>query len=164
MSMKPILVSRNGVHKLDRKAHRRGGKICKRCLSAESVPILVAVDCSGTTVCSVHPSVTAESVECLLEPMINDDVLLVTDGNDVYPPCAKSVGVRHEALNQSSGERMIGTIHIQTVNKHRNGLKDFLRCYRGISSKNPGNYLRWFERCDLLGTSPGFCLATVIGA
>ena len=92
-----VLESRKGDRNLDRKARRRGGKASKQCLSDEQVPILVAVDRSGTTTCSVLPSVTADNVQSVLEPRIDDDILLVTDGNNVYPPCAKSLGIKHEA-------------------------------------------------------------------
>ena len=159
-----VLESRKGERNLDRKARRRGGKAKKRGLSDEQVPILVAVDRGGTTTCSILPSVTAETIHSALESRIEDDILLVTDANNVYPPCAKSLGVRHEALNQSAGERVRGVAHIQTVNNRHSLLKDFLRRYRGISSKYLENYLRWFERCDLLKSSARSCLATAIGA
>ena len=57
-------------------------------------------------------TVTANNVQSVLEPRIDDDILLVTDGNNVYPPCAKSPGIKHEALNQSAGERVRGAVHI----------------------------------------------------
>ena len=158
-----VLESRKGDRNLDRKARRRGGKASKCGLSDEQVPILVAVDRSGTTTCSVLPSVTADNVQNVLEPKIDDDILLVTDGNNIYPSCAKSLGIKHEALNQSAGERVRGAIHIQTVNNRHSRFKDFLRRYRGVSSKYLGNYLRWFERCDLLKSSPRSCLITAIG-
>ena len=158
-----VLESQKGNRDLDRKAHRRGGKPSKRGLSDEQVPILVAVDRSGTTTCSVLPSVTADNVQAVLEPRIDDDILLVTDGNNVYPPCAKSLGIKHEALNQSAGERVRGTIHIQTVNYRHSQFKDFLRRFRGVSTKYLGNYLRWFERRDILKSSPRSYLATVTG-
>lgn len=158
-----VLESRKGDRKLDRKARRRGAKASKRGLSDQQTPILVAVDRSGTTTCSVLPSVTADSIQCVLEPRIDDDILLVTDGNNVYPRCAKSLGVRHEALNQSAGERVRGAAHIQTVNNRHSRLKDFLRRYRGVSTKYLGNYLRWFERCELLKSSLRSCLANAIG-
>ena len=65
-------------------------------------------------------------------------------------------------LNQSAGERVRGAIHIQTVNNRHSRFKDFLRRYRGVSSKYLGNYLRWYERCDLLKSSPRSCLATAL--
>ena len=155
--------SQKGNRNLDRKAHRRGGKASKRGLSDEQVPILVAVDRSGTTTCSVLPSVTADNVQAVLEPRIDDDILLVTEGNNVYPPCAKSLGIKHEALNQSAGERVRGAIHIQTVNNRHSRFKDFLHRFRGVSTKYLGNYLRWFERRDILKSSPRSNLATAIG-
>ena len=157
-----VLESRKGDRNLDRKARRRGGKASKRGLSDEQVPILVAADRSGTTACSVLPSVTAASVQSALKPRIDDDILLVTDGNNVYPPCAKALGIKHEALNQSAGERVRGTIHIQTVNNRHSGIKGFLRHYRGVSSKYLGNYLRWYGRSDLLKSSPRSYLAVAI--
>ena len=158
-----VLESRKGDRNLDRKARRRGGKASKRGLSDELVPILVAVDRSGTTTGSVLPSVTADNVQSVLEPRIDDDIVLVTDGNNVYPPCAKSLGIQHEALNQSAGERVRGSFHIQTVNNRHSLFKSFLHRYRGVSSKYLGNYLRWFERCCLLKSSPRSYLATAIG-
>ena len=111
-----VLGSRKGDRNLDRKARRRGGKASKRGLSDEQVPIPVAADRGGATACFVLPSVTAASVQSALEPRIDDDILLVTNGNNVYPPCTKALGIKHEALNQSAGERVRGAIHIQTVN------------------------------------------------
>ena len=158
-----VLESRKGDRNLDRKAHRRGGKASKRGLSDEQVPILVAVDRSKTTTCSVLPSVTADNVRSVLEPRIDDDIVLVTDGNNVYPPCAKSLGIQHEALNQSAGERARGSYHIQTVNSRHSQFNSFLYRYRGVASKYLGNYLRWFERCSLLKSSPRSYLAIAIG-
>ena len=111
-----VLESRKGERNLDRKARRRGGKASKRGLSDEQVPILFAIDRSGTTTCSVLPSVTADNVQSILEPRIDDDIILVTDGNNIYPRCAKSPGTEHEALNQSAGERVRGVFNIHKVN------------------------------------------------
>ena len=158
-----VLESQKGNHNLDRKVRCRDGKASKRGLSDEQVPILVAVDRTGITTCSVLSSVTADNVQAVLEPRIDDDILLVTDGNNVYPPCAKSLGIKHEALNQSAGERVGGAIHIQTVNNRHRRLKDFLRRFRGVSTKYLGNYLRLFERYDILKSSFRSYLATATG-
>ena len=61
-------------------------------------------------------SVTADNVQSILEPRIDDDIILVTDGNNIYPRCAKSLGTEHEALNQSAGERVRGVFNIHKVN------------------------------------------------
>ena len=161
-----VLESRKGDRKgdrnLDREPRKRGGKASKRGLSHEQVPILVAADRSGTTACSVLPSVTAVSVQSALEPRIDDDILLVTDGNNVYPPRAKALGIRHEALNQSAGERVRGAIHIQTVNNRHSEIKWFLRYFRGVSTKYLGNYLRWYGRSHLHKSAARSYLAVAI--
>ena len=59
----------------------------------------------------------------VLAPVLGKDTLLVTDGNNVYPPCAAALGVSHEALNQSKGERVRGELRIQTVNSRHEASK-----------------------------------------
>ena len=159
-----VLESRKGERNLDRKARKRGGKASKRGLSDEQVPIFFAVDRSGTTVCSVLPSVTGDNVQAVLEPMIDDDIILVTDGNNIYLPCAKSLGIKHEALNLSAGERKRGAFNISRVNNRHSLFKDFLHRFRGVSSKYLGNYLRWFQRYVLLKLPPrSYLVITIMG-
>src|SRR5208283_5483144 len=45
----------------------------------------------------VLSAVTAQTVKPVLAPVLGKDALLVTDGNNVYPPCAAALGVSHEA-------------------------------------------------------------------
>ncbi len=141
--------SRKGERHLDRPARKRGGKAAKRGLSREQVAILVAADRSGATVCAVLPEASAVAIQAVLEPVIDKDVLLVTDGARAYPPCATALGISHEVLNQSAGERVRGELHIQTVNNRHQRLKAFLAPFRGVASKYLPNYLRWFDIAGL---------------
>ena len=122
-----VLESRKGARGLGRKARRRGGKAKKRGLSREQVPVLMAADRSGTTVSAVLPRVDAAALAAALDPVVAKDALLVSDGGASYPPCAAALGVSHEALNRSMGERVRGDLHVQTVNSRHSRLKDFLR-------------------------------------
>jgi transposase-like protein len=140
-----ILMSRKGERKLDREARRRGGKASKRGQSDEQVPVLVAADRSGATVSAVLPAVSAAHLQSVLGPVLDQDALLVTDGCTSYPPCAAALGVSHEALNQTAGERVRGELHIQTVNSRHERLKTFLRRHRGVATKYLDSYLRWFH-------------------
>ena len=140
-----VLASRKGERNLDRNPGKRGSKASKRGLSGELVPDLVAVDRSGSTVSAVLPSVCAAAIEAVLRPVLGKDALLVTDGCTSYPPCAVALGVSHETLNQTAGERMRGDLHIQTVNSRHERLKDFLRRHRGIATKYLDSYLRWYH-------------------
>lgn len=139
-----------------------GGKASKRGLSDEQVPVLVAADRSGTTVSAVLTVVNADTLRSAIEPVVNEDIVLVTDGHRAYPHCAAALGVRHEALNLSGGERVRDAFHIQTVNSRHSQLKDFLRRYRGVATKYLDNYLRWFQRIELENASPRTCLANAI--
>ena len=143
-----------------RKARKRGGKATKRGLSDEQVPVLVAADRSGTTFSTVLPKVNANTLHKALAPVIDKDALLVTDGNNRYPLCATALGVSHEALNQSSGERVRGELHIQNVNNRHSRLKKFIERRYGIATKYLASYLRWYHLIVLKKHStPRFCLA-----
>ena len=160
-----VLESHKGSRTLDRKARKRGGKASKRGLSDEQVPVLVAADRSGTTISEVLPAVNAETLQAVLEPVLDTDIVLVSDGHGSYPPCAAAMGVRHEALNLSAGERVRDAFHIQTVNSRHSQLKGFLRRYRGISTKYLDSYLRWFHLIGMVGrASPRACLAAAISS
>ena len=149
-----------GERKLE--ARRRGGKAGKRSLSREQVPVLVAADRSGATASTVLPAADADALTEALEPVVDKDVLLVSDGHKGYPACAAALGVRHEVLNLSAGERVRGTI--QTVNSRHSQLKGFLRQYRGVATRYLKSYLRWFHLI-VLGSevSPRACLAAAMG-
>ena len=157
-----VLESRKGVRNLERKARRRGGKASKRGLSDEQVPVLVVADRSGATVSAVLPAVNADPLREVLAPVVDEDIVLVTDGHRAYPRCAAAIGAHHEALNLSRSERMRGAFHVQTVNNRHRRLQDFLRRYRGVATRYLGNYLRWFQRLELENASPRACLATAI--
>jgi transposase-like protein len=148
----------------ERKPRKRGGKAQKRGLSDEQVPVLTAADRSGATVSMVLPAVTAEAIGEVLAPVLDRDALLVTDGGTSYPPCAAALGISHEVLNQSAGERVRGELHIQTVNNRHSRLKDFLRPRRGIATKYLANYLRWFHLIVLHDDpTPRHCLTAAMG-
>ena len=123
----------------------------------------MAADRSGTTVSAVLPRVDAAALAAALDPVVAKDALLVSDGGASYPPCAAALGVSHEALNRSMGERVRGDLHVQTVNNRHSRWKDFLRARRGVATRYLDNYLSWFH---LVGLAPGAndraCLAAAI--
>ncbi len=137
-----VLDSRKGKRQLDRPARKRGGKATKPGLSREQVLILVAADRSGTTLSAVLPEVSATAIHAVLDPAIDKDALLVTDGAAVYPRCAADLSISHEALNPSAGEWLRGDLHIQTVNNRHQRIKAFRAPFRGLATKYLPNYLR----------------------
>lgn len=159
-----VLSSCKGARNLDRKPRKRGGKASKRGLSDEQTPVLVAADRTGATISAVLPSVCADAIKKVLQPVLDKDALLVTDACTSYPPCAKALGVSHEVLNQSAGERVRGDLHIQTVNSRHERLKTFLRRHRGVATKYLDSYLRWFHLTILHPSpSPRTCINAAMG-
>ena len=131
-------------------------------LTGQSTNPYMAADRSGTTVSAVLPRVDAAALTALSTrwsrrtPCWSPTVAS-------YPPCAAALGVSHEALNRSMGERVRGDLHVQTVNSRHSRLKDFLRPRRGIATRYLDNYLSWFH---LVGLAPGAndraCLAAAV--
>ena len=159
--------SRKGARNLERKAQRRGGKASRRGLSDEQVPVLVAADRSGATVSAVLPAVNADTLREVIAPVVDEDIVLVTDGHRACPRCAAAIGAHHEALNLSRSERVRGAFHIQiaadpVVNNRHSRLQDFFRRYRGVATRYLNNDLRWFQRLELENASPRACFATAI--
>ena len=154
-----VLESRRGDRQLDHKACRRGDKAGKRSLSGEQLPVLVAADRSGMTVSSSLSSINADALREHIEPFVEGEFVLVSDGRRAWPPCATEIGARNEALNLSGGERVRDTFHIQTVNNRHSQLKSFLRRFRGVVTKYTDNYLRLLQRIALENASSRTCLA-----
>ena len=124
----------------------------------------MATDRSGVTVSAILPAVSAAHLQAILQPVLDLDALLVTDGCTSYPPCAAAMGVSHEALNQTAGGGVRGELHIQTANSHHERLKSFLRRHRGVATKYLDSYLRWFHLAVLpRQPTPRAVLAAAVG-
>ncbi|MGH6943977.1 MAG: IS1595 family transposase [Geminicoccaceae bacterium] len=69
--------------------------------------------------------------------------MLCTDGARVYRAFAPAVGVTHP-INQRAGQRVRGSVfHVQHVNAYHARLKDWMRRFKGVSTKYLANYLGW---------------------
>ncbi len=99
-----------------------------------------------------------------LRPMLQPDALLVSDANPCYPRVAQALGVGHEAINQSAGERVRGALHIQTVNSRPREFKLFLKPFRGIATSYLDSYLRWNHLLNRQGgrRRPQVCLRAAV--
>lgn len=147
-----------------RKPRKRGGKAARRGLSDEQVPVLIAADRSGTTLSAVLAADTAGALARVLGPAVAPDALLVTDADRSLGACARLLGLSHQPINHSHGERVRGELHIQTVNSRTERLKDLLRRHRGVATRYLGSYLNWFHLATLNPnpTSRG-CLTAALG-
>jgi transposase-like protein len=147
-----------------RKPRKRGGKATKRGLSGEQVAVLIAADRSGATLSAVLAGDNAQALARVLGPAVAPDALLVTDADRSLGACARLLGLSHQPINQSQGERVRGELHIQTVNSRTERLKDLLRRHRGVATRYLGSYLNWFHLATL-NPNPNSrdCLSAAMG-
>ncbi|MBC6417041.1 MAG: hypothetical protein GDA47_04430 [Rhodospirillales bacterium] len=70
----------------------------------------------------------------------------------------------HEAINQSSGVRVRGELHIQNVNNRHSGLKGFIARRKGIATKYLSSDLSCFHLIvQEKDPTPRLSLASTIG-
>lgn len=161
-----FLKSAKGSRKLvGRRPRKRGGKANKPGLSDEHVPVLIARDRHGATLSGVMFDRGEASLKSHLEPVLATDALLVTDGAKAYGALARTLDIGHVGLNISLGEVVRnGVYHIQNVNSYTSGLKEWMRRFKGIATKNLPIYLGWRRKIETLGgalTAQSFLVAAV---
>ena len=140
-----VLESEKGSRHLTRPARRRGGHARQRGISNEQVCIVVARDRTGQTLDFVtgKGALTKVQLHACLSPVIDKDVLLVTDGHAAYRAFAAEAGISHQAVNLHAGIRVQGAAHVQNVNAYHSRLREWLRIFHGVASRYLPNYLGW---------------------
>lgn len=140
-----LLESEKGARHLDRPARKRGGSAKQRGTSHEQVCVLVARDRTGQTldfITGKGPVSKAQLKRCLL-PVIDKEVLLVSDANASYRYFALDNGISHRAINLRAGVRVMGAIHIQNVNAYHSRFRGWLEGFHGVATAYLQNYLAW---------------------
>jgi transposase-like protein len=140
-----LLESQKGARQLDRPPRQRGGKAAKRGISGEQVCIVVARDRAAQTVDFVagRGALSKAHLRARLLPVIDRDILLVTDANAAYRAFAHDYGIAHQAVNVSQKRRVDGAVHIQNVNAYHSRFKTWLRHFNGVATSYLANYLGW---------------------
>ena len=140
-----LLESQKGSRQLKRPARKRGGVAHSRGISHEHDCILVARDRSGQTCSFVtgRAAVTARQLHRHLLPVLDPDVLLVTDGHRAYQAFAREARIAHAFVNLRLGERVRGAVHVQNVNAYHQRLRSWLALFHGVASRYLPNYLGW---------------------
>ena len=162
-----LLESEKGSRHLARPARRRGGHARQRGISSEQVCILVARDRTGQTLDFVtgKGALTQLQLQRCLLPVMDHDVLLVTDGHAAYRAFAREAGISHEAANLRAGIRVQGAAHVQNVNAYHSRLRAWLRPFHGVATRYLPNYLGWRWILDARRIrSPEALLKATVGA
>ena len=140
-----LLESQKGSRNLARPARKRGGVAHSRGISHEHDCILVARDRSGQTCSFVtgRAAVTVKQLHRHLLPVLDPDVLLVSDGHMAYRHFAREARIAHAFVNLRLGERVRGAIHVQNVNAYHQRFRSWLSRFHGVASRYLPNYLGW---------------------
>lgn len=161
-----FLESEKGAQELQRKARKRGGSASKRGTSNEQVCVLVARDRIGQTLDFVtgRGPVSKLQLRRCLTPVLDDDVLLVSDGNASYRYFARDAGISHQAVNLSKGVRVRGAIHVQNVNAYHSRFREWMARFHGVATHYRPNCLSWRWAVDAQRIySPETLLKAAIG-
>lgn len=161
-----FLESFKGRRDLPRPARKRGGKAAKRGLSEEQIPVLIARDRTPATTDAVLPSANTQAVRAVLEPILDPDVVLCSDGSAIYTALAKQLHLAHQPVNLSAGIRVVdGAYPIQNVNAYDSRLKGWMVRFQGVATKYLPNYLGWRRSLERFRSSltPNLFLGQAIG-
>ena len=131
-----------------RTPRKRGGRASRDSRGEDLMPVLVARDRSGATADFLLEAVSKKCLSEVLRPCVTADAILCTDGSAAMAATAKAMGVHHEAMNLSAGERVRGPWHIQNANAYHGRLKGWMHRFKGVATSYLESYLGWFRALD----------------
>jgi transposase-like protein len=137
---------------LPRKSRKRGGKSAKRGLSAEQIPVIVARDRNGATTDAVLPRLDRVSIAAALGGIITPANEFCCDGGTAIVAFARRAGIAAHVLPKpGKPTRQAPDYHLNNVNAYHGRLKEWLRRFHGVATKNLPNYLGWRRALEALG-------------
>jgi transposase-like protein len=137
---------------MPRKARKRGGTSTKRGISAEQIPILVARDRHGATTDAVLPKLNRVSIAAALGGVVTSANEFCCDGGSAIVAFARRAGIPTHILPMpGKPNRHAPDFHINNVNAYHSRLKEWLRPFHGVATKNLPNYLGWRRTLEALG-------------
>ena len=152
---------------LPRAARTRGGKPEKTGLSAEQIPVLVARDRAGATIDAVLPKLDRASVTAVLSGVVTPANQLCCDGGKAIAAFARVGGIPYHVLPKPGGPKPEAPDwHINNVNAYHSRLKEWLRPFHGVATKNLSHYLGWRRTLEAFGhgKEPGQWLSSALGS
>jgi transposase-like protein len=149
---------------LPRKARKRGGTSAKRGLSAEQIPVIVARDRHGATTDAVLPRLNRTSIAAALEGVVTPANAFCCDGGGAIVAFARRAGIAAHVLPRpGKPDPLAPDFHLNNVNAYHGRLKEWLRRFHGVATKNLPNYLGWRRTLEALGHNAS-STAFILGA
>jgi hypothetical protein len=75
--------------------------------------------------------------------VLDNDVLLLSDGSASYRYIARDAGISHQAVNLSKGIRVKCAVHVQSVNAYHSRFREWIDRFHGVATHYLPNYLGW---------------------
>jgi transposase-like protein len=150
---------------LTRKARQRGGKARHPGAFSDNIPVLVARDRSGVTTDAVLPEDTAVCITEALGSAMSPANVLVCDGGKPLRAFARRAKIPVRVV-PAPGKPLPGEpdIHINNVNAYHSRLKEWMRRFHGVATRNLPNYLGWRRALEAsAGTDPQGWLLAALG-
>jgi transposase-like protein len=139
---------------IPRKSRKRGGKSAKRGLSAEQIPVIVARDRSGATTDAVLPKLDRVSIAAALSGVVTPANEFCCDGGTAIVAFTRRAGIAAHVLPKpGKPTRQTPDYHLNNVNAYHGRLKEWLRRFHGVATKNLPNYLGWRRTLEALGSN-----------
>ena len=89
-----------------------------------------------------------EDLDWFFKGKLAPKATIVTDMASSYIKFAQHNDLDHVSIRP--GEVKKGIYHINHINSYHSGLKNFLRPFKGISTKHLNGYLAWYNQLDML--------------
>lgn len=145
-----LALSNKGEKKLSRTPRKRGNDFKRNPDSDEitTVQIVTAVERAGETYMRAVETkrLSAEDIQAALSDKLADETTLITDNHASYKAFAKKEkSITHKSFQaREHVSKADKTVHLQHVNNTHSQIRDFLKPFKGVSSKYLQNYLCWF--------------------
>jgi transposase-like protein len=149
---------------MPRKPRKRGGKSAKRGLSAEQIPVIVARDRHGATTDAVLPKLNRVSIAAALDGVVTPANEFCCDGGTAIVAFARRAGITaHMLPAPGKPNPKAPDFHLNNVNAYHGRLKEWLRRFHGVATKNLPNYLGWRRTLEAMGPH-ATAAAMILGA
>lgn len=160
-----VLESHKGKRSsMPRKSRKRGGSAAKRGLSAEQIPVIIARDRQGATTDAVLPRLNRASIAAALQGVVTPANAFCCDGGPAIVAFARRAGIAAHVLPRpGKPDPNAPDFHLNNVNAYHGRLKEWLRRFHGVATKNLPNYLGWRRTLEALGHKPS-AAAFILGA
>ncbi|MDR6623946.1 IS1595 family transposase [Caulobacter segnis] len=150
---------KRGARPQDRKMRRRGGAD-QRGFGDQQVPVLTALDRSGTIFQTQLPDTRWDSIGGAMKPWVEAESMICSDGNGAYARVAGQTGCEHMVVKKGSGGGNTRNLSIGRIDAYHRDVENLVnrRCM-GVGTRYLMNYFGWARRItqhkpfgnDLLG-------------